>query len=354
MRLISFEGRKKIYYLLILFVVSALLYLGIKYVLPKVMPILFAYIVALGLYKLKELLKRKLRVNGKIAALIVTLILIVLAKILIGGLYNELRKQAGNLEKNVDNIMIFAKDCAYGVCDFLGNTFNTDGEKIYSKVEVKMEEVASDTWTIVLDGVVDNSSKIAKGTIDIIVLIVFVFTVIIYMAKYMGSIEEAINKSYFSKEIKQAKKLLKQVIVAYLKAQLLIMLVVIVICTAGLFILKNPYSLMLGIIIGVVDALPILGSSIILIPWTVVMIINENYYYGAMLFTLFFLSYMTREYLEPKIMGKNLGINPVASLIAVYVGYTLFGFFGMITGPLAFMIIIKVMTMTRIKLENNR
>ncbi len=351
MRLLSYEGRKKLYYMLILTTVSVSAYLIVKYVLPIFLPFILAYLISLVLHKAVNFLNRRMKVNSKVAVFLVLGSVIV---IIIGGIlliFAKLVEQTKVLIENADRVIIVIEDMAHSVCDMLGKTFGINSGKVYRVIEVNMDKLTRNASGDLWNKIYSNTTGIAKSTMNFIILLIFVFTAIIYMTKNMDAISKGIEKSFFSKEIKELKRLFKQVFVAYIKAQLVIIVVTALICTSGLFLLKNPYCLTIGVLIGIVDALPLLGTAIVLLPWTLIMVLRGDYFYAAVLFTMFLLSYMAREFIEPKIMGKDIGISPILSLVAIYVGYTLFGFIGMFIGPLVFVVIVGLMKKVRSKLE---
>ena len=104
---------------------------------------------------------------------------------------------------------------------------------------------------------------------------------------------------------------------------------------------------MLGITIGVVDAFPVFGSGTILIPWAVVQLVQRNFYEGAVLITLYVITLLLREILEPRLMGKEMGLKPLYVLMSVYVGIKLFGLGGIILGPIG-LTILKTVSETKI------
>ena len=315
--------------------------------------VLFAFAVSHFLHKVVVFLNTRLKINGKVAAVAVVGTIGAIMVAVLAFVYTRVSEQIKVLVKNVDQFVYILKDCLFSVCELVGNTFGVNTNEVYHVIEIRMGQVVKRAGDSFVDNIFVNTTGFAKSTMDFIVLLVFVFTAIIYMAKNMKSIKQMLNECYFAKEIRELRDLFGQVFLAYIKAQLIIMVVVTVICAIGLYILKNPYSLSIALLIGVVDALPLLGTCVILLPWTLIALLQGEYFYGAMLFTIFVLCYMAREFIEPRVMGKKMGINPVLSLIAVYVGYTLFGFFGMIIGPFVFVIILRIMKTIRIKLENN-
>lgn len=112
------------------------------------------------------------------------------------------------------------------------------------------------------------------------------------------------------------RQIARNVVAAYFKTQLIIFGIISILCTIGFIILKNPYSILYGIIIGILDIIPLI---------------------------VFVLCYLTREILEPKLMGGSMGIHPLISLLAIFAGYKLFGVFGMIIGPFGYVFITEIL-----------
>ncbi len=102
-----------------------------------------------------------------------------------------------------------------------------------------------------------------------------------------------------------------------------------------LSILKVPYALLLAGIVAIIDALPILGTGTVLLHWALVALITGN---GALALGLV-LTYGTvslvRSVLEPKLVGQGISLHPVATLLAMYVGFSACGVLGMVLFPIA-------------------
>ncbi len=134
---------------------------------------------------------------------------------------------------------------------------------------------------------------------------------------------------------------------AYLKAQGIIIFIVAALAVVALLILKNPYAILLGILIGIVDALPILGGGCILIPWGIVELLQRDFFPAAVLLTLYVITMLLREIMEPRLMGKEMGLKPLYVLMSVYVGIQLFGLGGIVLGPIGLTILQTVADMTK-------
>ena len=120
----------------------------------------------------------------------------------------------------------------------------------------------------------------------------------------------------------------------YLRACLFLGLLTFCLSFIGLAILKIPYAFILALLLATVDLLPLLGTGIILIPWAVICLRLGQVKLGIGLLALYTVSTLTRQILEPKLIGDGLGLHPLLSLFSMYAGLRLLGVWGMILAPL--------------------
>ena len=147
-------------------------------------------------------------------------------------------------------------------------------------------------------------------------------------------LKSTLNKNVYDSLIK-AKRTTFSVAGKYLKAQLLMVFTTFLLLLIGFFILNVEYALLLAFLISLVDAIPILGTGTILIPWAVISLISKKSALGWGLLSLYGVCALTRQIAEPKIIGNKLGIHPLISIISIYVGVQLFGLWGLIIGPIS-------------------
>ncbi|MGO4888688.1 sporulation integral membrane protein YtvI [Anaerobacillus sp. MEB173] len=126
---------------------------------------------------------------------------------------------------------------------------------------------------------------------------------------------------------------LKGAFFGYLLAQCTLISITTFIVLAGLIILKVEHPITIAIIIGIIDLLPYLGTGLIFIPWIVYTFFSGDQSLTIGLGILYGIIVIQRQIMEPKILSQNIGIDPLATLIALFVGYKLFGFIGLIIGP---------------------
>ena len=125
------------------------------------------------------------------------------------------------------------------------------------------------------------------------------------------------------------------VLTQYLRAYLLLFLLTMGEVWLGLLILRVRYSFLLSILIGLLDALPVLGVGTVLVPWGVLALIGGNPHLGVGLLLLFAVVTVVRQVIEPHLVGKSLGLHPLLMLIGFYAGIKLFGVTGVFVGPIA-------------------
>lgn len=127
---------------------------------------------------------------------------------------------------------------------------------------------------------------------------------------------------------------LKASLGGWLKAQLKLSAITFCVAAAGLLLLRIPYALLWAGLIAVVDAFPVLGTGSVLIPWSLVAFLQGDRLLAFGLLGLYGAAAVTRSVMEPRLVGKQLGIDPLVTLLALYVGFKLFGLPGMLLSPM--------------------
>lgn len=130
----------------------------------------------------------------------------------------------------------------------------------------------------------------------------------------------------------------------YLKAESILILVSFVISLIGLYIFKIAglnigYPLIAALGIGFVDALPIFGSGTVMIPWAIILAFNGDYTLSICILVLWIIMSCVKQFIEPKIVSKQIGIHPIFTLIAMYTGFKFIGVIGMLIGPILLIVL---------------
>ena len=120
----------------------------------------------------------------------------------------------------------------------------------------------------------------------------------------------------------------------WLLAQLKLATITFSVVTLGLVILGVSYAPAWALFISLVDAMPILGSGVILIPWALICLLQGNHFQAIGILCTYAAATILRTSLEPRLVGKQLGLDPLLTLLFLYVGYRLFGIIGMLLSPI--------------------
>ena len=127
---------------------------------------------------------------------------------------------------------------------------------------------------------------------------------------------------------------LKNALGAWLSAQLRLAGVTLLILLAGFVILRIPNAPLWAAGICLVDAFPVLGTGTVLLPWAAVSLLQQQTLRAVGLVCLWGVSAITRTVLEPRVVGRHLGLDPLLTLVAMYTGFCFWGIGGMLLTPI--------------------
>lgn len=128
----------------------------------------------------------------------------------------------------------------------------------------------------------------------------------------------------------------KQAFLGWGKAQLKLMALCYGVVSLGLYIVGIQNGFFIAALVALVDAVPMLGTGTVLLPWALFQFLQGQTYKGVGLCLLFVLSFLLRTVLEPRLVGKQMGLDALWTLAAIYLGFQIWGIFGMLLFPVVF------------------
>lgn len=117
--------------------------------------------------------------------------------------------------------------------------------------------------------------------------------------------------------------------------------------SVGFFLLRISNALPLAAVIALVDALPVLGTGTVLVPWSLVCLLQGDTPRGLGLLGVYVVAWLLRSVLEPRLVGRELGLDPLLTLFAAYAGFCLLGLTGMVLSPFAAMVLQRLLRRNR-------
>ncbi|MGN0293601.1 MAG: AI-2E family transporter [Lachnospiraceae bacterium] len=329
----NFEEWKNI---LSVFLTALVVYLVFRYVLPLVLPFVLAFLVAVLIRPLVRWLRKHLHIKESIGAVLVLISVggVFLLLIYYGGgvLIREMQGLLAELqEQNLfecftkgrsERLLLWGRDCTAAL------------ENVTEKLSGYF------TWDRCISYCMSHSAGVVRWCTGFFTAVFVFFIASVLAVEEMEKLHQRLTMSGFYREFVDFGVFLSKVCGKWLRVQALIMLITMCISGIGLWITGFSYALLLGILIGLVDVLPIFGTGTVYLPWLIWEFLNGNPGRGFSLLIIYLICYLVREFMENVLMGKCMGITAFEFLAAVYVGLKLFGAAGFILGPLGVLIIL--------------
>lgn len=347
----NLQIRRKLLFTIV--ITTLAVFIGFKFLLPLFLPFVIAYFLAWIVRPLTEFLNRRLKLPRIIGGTVSLILLISIIGVAMFYLVNKLLKQAILFFKNIPIYLNIIAGKLDAICQSCDELFGLVSGTARAFMDDNMKVIIDRVKTNIMPGLTEHTISFAVKFVSMVGIILIIFVSAALIVKDYHNMRDCMKKSKFYQDFHKITERLADTGIVYLRTQLIIMLIVAFLCVLGLTIIKNEYALLAGLGIAIMDALPILGSGIIFIPWCIIMLLNGNFYAAAVLVTTYLLCQIVREVLEPKLIGDCIGTKPLFTLIAMYVGVQLFSIAGFVLGPIGLVIIITTVTVIREKLEEN-
>ncbi len=314
-------------------------YLGMKYLVPLVIPFLIAALAVCWCWPFLCWARRRLRLKPPFT---LALLLLLAAGLLGTGIYiagKELGALALRLCTGTEyrgQLENFLYDC----CDSVGDLLHMEASGLRVFVTDQLNVFRDHAQQNILPGAMGGSWQFLKGTGSWIASVLVSGISMLLLAADFEKLKEMGRRwPVYEKAAETVKGILRSV-GGYLRAQAVIMGIVMLLCTLGIWISGSSESPVLaGIGTGFLDALPVFGTGAVFWPWILIRVIQKEYTSAVILAVTYGVCVFAREFLEPKLIGERLGVLPIVVLMSVYVGVKLYGLGGILLGPLSVLLI---------------
>ena len=310
------------------------------------MPFLIAFIISLMIEPLIKYIMRKTKLTRRTSSIIIFILVTIIILGILSWIIITLFSESSSLLQGLNAYFDKASKQLQGFIE----QFQFDKIKLPDEVLTIVQESSGDFLQTIsnwiknaLNGLINIITKIPEIAICVGITILALYFICVDKIYILDQIEYHLPKTWVKRLSNHLKDLI-QTLGGYLKAEATLILVSFVISLIGLYILSFlkfniPYPLLMALFIGFVDALPILGSGTVMIPWAVISALNGDLSLGIAIVTLFIIMSVVRQFLEPKLVSKNIGVHPIFTLIAMYTGFKITGVIGLLLGPIVLIII---------------
>lgn len=333
-------------------IIAILALLAFQYVLPIMVPFIIAFVVS----ALLQLPISRMRIHAKpihkLASILLCALFYLIVFVIVTILGARVVSEAGDFIRSVPKFFSELMPVINRAFDELEVTVGAYDAELATFID----QIATSTMKTISQTVTDFSAKalilVTSYATSIPSLIVSV--VITVISTFFMAIDFDLIVSFLKKLIPSSKKdlvdtgasYLKSMIGVYIKSYALLFILTFVELAIGFLLLRIPYAMLLALLISIFDLMPILGTGGILLPWALVLVLMGNLPLAAGIAALYVIITAVRQTLEPKIVGAQIGLHPLATLIAMLLGLKLFGLVGLIAFPVT-LAVVTAMSRTR-------
>lgn len=328
-------------------------WLGLRFVLPVGIPFLVGGAVALGAEPAVGLLHRKCRLPRWVAAGIGVTVLMILLSAVVVFFVALLIRQAGNLTRTLPNLTDTVQTGLDSLQLWLAGLTEYAPTGVRPVLLASVENLFSGSGAA-MERMTDKAISMASGILSRLpdsalglstgVLAAFMISARLpkLREKVSGGISPAFREKYLP-----ALRELRHSVGGWLVAQLKLSGVTALLLFVGFWALGIPNFTLWAVLTALVDALPVLGTGAVLVPWSLICFLQGRKLRALGLLGVYALVWLVRSVLEPKLIGKELGLDPLLTLLSMYAGYKLFGLLGLILTPLAAVCAIRLVGIFR-------
>lgn len=313
-------------------------WLCLRYLFPLFLPFLLGLAVALAAEPTAYFLRQRLRWRwGCAASAAVTALLLLagLALWLAGAaavertakLAQSLGGAAEQLSDGVQTLRLWAVDMASRAPGGLAQPLTRSVEELFTDGSALLHR-----GTDAALGLAGQAAQRLPGSL--VTLGTAVLSAYMLSVRLPRLRERLSSHPLWQKRLRPALLRLKATLKCWLRAQLRLSAVTFGIVLGGLVLLGVRHKLALALLTAAVDAVPLLGSGTVLLPWALFSLLSDAPVRAVGLLGIYLTALLTRSSLEPRLLGRQLGLDPLAALMALYIGYRIWGFGGMILAPI--------------------
>lgn len=312
-------------------------------ILPLSIPLVAALFTAILLNPFVNLLQRKVKVGRRISVIIVFLLLVFLLGFVSTFIVTKAIAQVVNFVEDIPHHTQQLNNLYHKWENEIQQYAQTLPDEFIKQVSESIQQNLTslgDTIKekITIDNIAQMFSKVPNFLVSFLVYLIALFLFMLELPTIKENLYQIMTDETAAKVTFMGRKL-NNVFLGFIKAQLVLSFIIFVAALIGLLIISPEVALIMSIIIWIVDLIPIIGSIIILGPWALYMFLAGKTVMGIKLSILAIILLAIRRIVEPKVMGQQMGLSPLLTLISMFLGLKVFGFLGLIIGPLIIILI---------------
>lgn len=307
-----------------------------NYILPILIPFIIAMIFSFIMEPIIIVLQRRTRMSRSLATLTAMLFVFGGIAVILAAIILQLVAELSHLSLSLPGIAVELRSFYHDIFDRLTALYVTLPPEVLPSLEKSINNL-----TVSLQGLIAGAVNTIMLFISLVPGTLTILLVSMLATYFLARDRQVIVKvllqfipSPWDEKLIEVTGAITTAFTGYLKAQLILVFINTVISVTGLFLIGADYALTMGLLIGFFDLIPVLGPATIYIPWLIWTFATGSTAFGIKLVVLYLLVIVIRQVLETKIVSGNLGLHPLATLVAMYAGLKILGFPGLVIGPI--------------------
>ncbi|MCM1539950.1 MAG: AI-2E family transporter [Blautia sp.] len=324
---------------ILLLLLTGAVFFFLKIITPLTAPVLLALLFVTIFGPLLQKWQRKLHLHRQVGVVILLLLAGSILGMLVWILFSWIVGSLPDWIMGLDTLEEAVSGILHEICGFVERTMGIDGEYLERMILSRLQEGIDYFQLEFLPGMLSQSLEYVRRFAAIGGFLVTFLIAAILLAK---DYDEIMNQLLDREECHVFLEIICGIIrylATFVKAQVVIMSVIGVLAAAVLGFCGIRHGALWGVLAGVLDALPFIGTGIVLIPLGIQQIFYGHYGRAVVCVLLYVACIFLREMLEPRLIGRRVGVPAIAILLSIYAGIKLFGIWGIIGGPLGFIMI---------------
>jgi len=325
--------------LVILLLITGAVYFFLKVIAPLTAPVLVAMLFVTIFGPLLQKMQGKLKVNRQVGAVLLLLLACSFLGLLIWVLFSWIVGSLPAWVGSLDALEAQLGEIIHNICHFAGKIPSIDSVYLEDMIVTQIQDGFDYFQGQFLPGVLSQSLEYVKAFIAVGAFLITFLIATVLLAKDYDKIMNSLLEREDCHVLLEVICGIIRYIATFVKAQAIIMTTIGVLVACVLGIAGVKHGVLWGLLAGFLDAFPLVGTGIVLVPLTIQQLFLGNYVQAVVCMITYGVCIFLREMLEPRLIGKRVGVSPIAILLAIYAGVQLFGAWGIVAGPLGFVII---------------
>lgn len=327
--------------------IIALAFLFFKYAFGIFVPFLIGFIFAIVLDPLIRFLSRKMKIKRTLWSIVLVVIVWFIVGFILFKIGQIVYDQAVNALSYIQSLTGEngkINEIYQQISSWVGNVFdsiNNNAPQLTATIDTAIEK-AGDALVGALEGILVGITNFAFSVPDLLISLI-----VTVMASIFISIDYPHIRTFLAAQLTrknragalETKNFFKNKIFSIVRAYAIIISITFVELLLGFSLIGINNALLMALLISLLDLLPIIGTATFLVPWGIICIICGDIFVGIGLIVIAIIVSVVREVIQPKIVGSQIGLNPLLTLMSMYVGLKVLGLLGMFVVPLVLIFI---------------